>query len=142
MNQNQHIDIFMLDISDNVKQDYRTYSSEWFYSMYSISHMKRFGLRGHDEIDASMNQGHFVELVKFLCESNEEVNNVSLSNAPENLKMIAPKIQKDITIVATSLLTRAIISDIGDNFFSILVDEARDISIKRTYGHCFKICEL
>ncbi|KAK4278543.1 hypothetical protein QN277_016378 [Acacia crassicarpa] len=44
--------------------------------------------------------------------------------------MISPKIQKDITNVAASLVTKAIISDIGDNFFSILVDEARDISIK------------
>ncbi|XP_061347676.1 uncharacterized protein LOC133293154 isoform X1 [Gastrolobium bilobum] len=77
-----------------------------------------------------MNQGHFVELVKFLCESNEEVNNVYLNNASDNLKMITPSIQKDITSVAASLVTRAIISDIGDNFFSILVDEARDVSIK------------
>ncbi|KAK4259584.1 hypothetical protein QN277_005900 [Acacia crassicarpa] len=129
MNQNQHIDIVMSNISDKAKQDYRIRLNG---SIRCIRYLIRQGLafRGHDETDASLNQGNFVELVKFLCESNEEVNNVSLNNAPENLKMISPKIQKDITNVAASLVTRAIISDIGDNFFSILVDEARDISIK------------
>ncbi|KAK4286432.1 hypothetical protein QN277_002989 [Acacia crassicarpa] len=129
MNRNQHIDIVMSDISDKAKHDYRIRLNG---SIQCIQYLIRQGLafRGHDETDASMNQGNFVELVKFLCESNEEVNNVSLNNAPENLKMIAPSIQKDITHVAASLVTRAIISDIGDNFFSILVDEARDISTK------------
>ncbi|XP_061368801.1 uncharacterized protein LOC133311724 [Gastrolobium bilobum] len=129
MNQNQHIDIVVSGISDKAKQDYRIRLNG---SIRCIRYLIRQGLafRGHNETDASMNQGNFVELVKFLCESNEEVNYVSLNNAPENLIMIAPSIQKDITIVAASLVTRAIISDIGDNFFSILVDEARDISIK------------
>ncbi|KAK4275757.1 hypothetical protein QN277_018788 [Acacia crassicarpa] len=129
MNQNQHIDTVMSNISDKAKQDYRICLNG---SIRCIRYLIRQGLpfRGHDETNASMNQGNFLELVKFLCESNEEVNNVSLNNAPENLKMIAPSIQKDITHVVASLVTRAIISDIGDNFFSILVDEARDISMK------------
>lgn len=129
MNQNQHIDIVVSNISDKAKQDYRIRLNA---SIRCVRYLLRQGLafRGHDETNASMNQGNFLELVKFLCESNEEVNNVSLNNAPENLKMIAPSIQKDITNVAATLVTRAIISDIGDNFFSILVDEARDISIK------------
>ncbi|KAK4258236.1 hypothetical protein QN277_007708 [Acacia crassicarpa] len=129
MNQNQHIDIVMSNISNKAKQDYRIRLNG---SIRCIRYLIRQGLafQGHDETDASMNQGNFVELVKFLCESNEEINNVSLNNAPENLKMIAPSIQKDITHAAASLVTRAIISDIGNNFFSILVDEARDISIK------------
>ncbi|KAK4255996.1 hypothetical protein QN277_008919 [Acacia crassicarpa] len=101
-------------------------------SIRCIRYLIRQGLAfwGYDETDASMNNENFVELVKFLYESNEEVDTLSLNNAPENLKMIAPSIQKDITNVVASLVTRAIISDIGDNFFSILVDEACDISIK------------
>ncbi|XP_061358289.1 uncharacterized protein LOC133302512 [Gastrolobium bilobum] len=129
MNQNQHIHIVVSGISDKAKQDYRIHLNG---SIRCIRYLIQQGLtfRGHDETDASMNQGNFVELVKFLCESIEEVNNVSLNNASENLKMIAPSIRKDITNVAASLVIRAIILDIGDNFFSILVDEARDISIK------------
>ncbi|XP_061372285.1 uncharacterized protein LOC133314778 [Gastrolobium bilobum] len=77
MNQNRHIDIVVSGLA----------------------------FRGHDETDASMNQGNFVELVKFLCESNKEVNNVSLNNVPENLKMIAPSIQQDINNVTANTTT-------------------------------------
>ncbi|XP_061364098.1 uncharacterized protein LOC133307586 [Gastrolobium bilobum] len=108
MNQNQHIDIVVSGIFDKAKRDYLIRLNG---SIRCIRYLIRQGLafRGHNETDALMNQGNFVDL---------------------NLKMIAPSIQKDITNIASSLVTRAIISDIGDNLFSILVDEARDISIK------------
>ncbi|XP_017976536.1 PREDICTED: uncharacterized protein LOC108662022 [Theobroma cacao] len=54
---------------------------------------------------------------------------VSLKNAPENHKLNAPSIQKDICNTAAFLTTRAMIEDIGDDFFSLLVDEARDSAI-------------
>jgi hypothetical protein len=43
-----------------------------------------------------------------------------LENAPENHQMTAPDIQKEI----------ANAKDLGDSSFAILVDEARDISVK------------
>ncbi|CAI0422934.1 unnamed protein product [Linum tenue] len=55
---------------------------------------------------------------------------VVLKNAPKNLQMISPDIQKDIVHAIASEITKEIICDIGDDVFSILVDEARDTSIK------------
>ncbi|RWR85620.1 Dimer_Tnp_hAT domain-containing protein/DUF4371 domain-containing protein [Cinnamomum micranthum f. kanehirae] len=61
---------------------------------------------------------------------NEAIKRVVLENAPENLKLTSPKIQKDIVNAATIETTQAIISKLGDTPFSLLVDESRDISIK------------
>ncbi|XP_028057066.1 uncharacterized protein LOC114261061 [Camellia sinensis] len=55
---------------------------------------------------------------------------MALSNAPQNLKLISPDIQKDIVNVAAFETINVIIRDLGDALFSILIDEACDISIK------------
>ncbi|KAG5087926.1 hypothetical protein JHK86_000538 [Glycine max] len=85
---------------------------------------------GHDESTNSANQGNFLELLRFLAEHNESINHVMLENAPENHQLIAPKIQKDIVNAAALETTNAIITDLGDELFAIIVDEARDISNK------------
>ncbi|MCH95600.1 zinc finger MYM-type protein 1-like, partial [Trifolium medium] len=43
---------------------------------------------------------------------------------------VAPAIQKDIVAAAACETTRLIVDDVRDDFFSILIDESRDISIK------------
>ncbi|KAI5324422.1 hypothetical protein L3X38_033495 [Prunus dulcis] len=43
---------------------------------------------------------------------------------------MSPKIQKDIVNAVVVETTNAIISDIGDSLFSILLDESRDVSVK------------
>ena len=85
---------------------------------------------GHDESEQSLNQGNLIELLKFLFEHNEEINKVVLNNTPKNLKLTSPRIQKDIIIAAAIKTTTAIARDIGDELFSILVDGARNISVK------------
>ncbi|KAK6238903.1 hypothetical protein QUC31_004372 [Theobroma cacao] len=55
---------------------------------------------------------------------------VSLNNAPKNYKLNASSIQKDICSTTTFLTTRVVIEDIRDDFFSSLVDEARDFVVK------------
>jgi hypothetical protein len=52
-----------------------------------------------------------------------------LKNSPKNLKLVTPKIQKDI-VNTTYETANAIIKDLGDKLFSILVDESHDISTK------------
>ncbi|XP_020409905.1 zinc finger MYM-type protein 1-like [Prunus persica] len=79
---------------------------------------------------SSSNQGNFLELLQFLCYHHEQVRAVTLKNSYDNLKLISPKIQKDIVNVASVETTDAIISDMGDSLFSILVDESRDVSVK------------
>ncbi|XP_028054201.1 uncharacterized protein LOC114258446 [Camellia sinensis] len=87
--------------------------------------------RWHDESENSSNQGNFLELLKFLADHNEDVKVVALSNAPQNLKLTSPDIQKDIANVAAFETINVIIRDLSDALFSILIDEAHDISIKK-----------
>ncbi|KAL5559866.1 hypothetical protein UlMin_036077 [Ulmus minor] len=51
-------------------------------------------------------------------------------NAPENMKLTSPDIQKDIVNAVAVETINIIIQDIGNSLFSILVDESRDISTK------------
>ncbi|KAJ8749264.1 hypothetical protein K2173_018744 [Erythroxylum novogranatense] len=92
--------------------------------------MQGLPFRGNDESENSTNQGNFLELLKFIASNNEEIRNVVLGNAPENLKLTSPDIQRDIINAAAFETTKAIILDMGDDLFSILVDECRDVSVK------------
>ncbi|XP_071923129.1 uncharacterized protein [Coffea arabica] len=86
--------------------------------------------RGHDESDISENQGNFLELLRFLAGHNDDIKKVVLENAPKNLKVIAPDIQKDISNALASETTSIIVNDIGHGLFAILCDESRDASTK------------
>ena len=65
----------------------------------------------------------------FLVDHHEDVKVVALSNAPQNLKLTSPDIQKDVVNVAAFESINVIIRDLGDSLFSILNNEACDISI-------------
>ncbi|XP_004293075.1 PREDICTED: zinc finger MYM-type protein 1-like [Fragaria vesca subsp. vesca] len=93
--------------------------------------------RGHDESENSSNQGNFVELLQFLADHDEQLRAVALKNAPANLKLTSPTIQKEIVNAATVETTDAIIRDMDNVLFSILVDEARDVSIKEQMAVIF-----
>ncbi|XP_022865350.1 zinc finger MYM-type protein 1-like [Olea europaea var. sylvestris] len=91
---------------------------------------QRMAFRGHDESEDSNNQGNFLELLHWLCDHNPEIKAVALTNAPENLKLTSPRVQKDIVSAIASECLHVIIENIRDSFFSILVDESRDTSMK------------
>ena len=128
MNQKQHIETIVCKQSDQARSEYRIRLNA---SIDCIRFLLRQGLafRGHDESCDSNNQGNFLELLQFLCDHNEEVKTVAMKNTPKNLKLTST-IQKDIVSAAASETISYIIQDIGDALFSILVDEARDVSIK------------
>ncbi|XP_027152007.1 zinc finger MYM-type protein 1-like [Coffea eugenioides] len=84
--------------------------------------------RGHDEFDISENQGNFLELLHFLVGHNDDIKKVVLENAPKNLKLIAPDIQKNMSNALASETTSIIVNDIGHGLFAILCDESRDAS--------------
>lgn len=44
--------------------------------------------------------------------------------------MTSPPIQKQLVNYCASDITQAILSDLGDRLFAVMVDESRDISIK------------
>ncbi|CAL8164775.1 unnamed protein product [Prunus armeniaca] len=129
MNEKQHIENVFHKHSHQSRIDYRIKLNA---SIDCIRFLLRQGLafRGHNESDDSSNQGNFLELLQFLVDHNEEVRAVALKNAPENLIVTSPKIQKDIVNAAAVETTYAIIRDMDDALFSILVDESRDVSVK------------
>ncbi|XP_021980297.1 zinc finger MYM-type protein 1-like [Helianthus annuus] len=86
--------------------------------------------RGHDESEASLYRGHFIEFLKLFAQINEEIAKYILSNAPKNCQMTAPSIQKDICNCFAEEVLKMIFEELGDDVFSLLVDESRDISKK------------
>ncbi|XP_050113915.1 uncharacterized protein LOC126592236 [Malus sylvestris] len=85
----------------------------------------------NDESDTSNNRGNYLELLQFLVDHDEKIKAIVLDKAPGNLKLIAHSIQKDLVHSCSIETIKTIISDMKNaRFFSLLVDEARDVSIK------------
>ncbi|KAL4620382.1 hypothetical protein ACB092_06G150000 [Castanea dentata] len=70
--------------------------------------------RGHDESKDSNNQGNFLELLRFLANHNKEIDKATIN---------------------------AIIKDIGDSLFVIIVDESRDMSTKEQMAIALRYVE-
>lgn len=87
----------------------------------------------------STNPGNFLELLKFLAHHNEEVSKVSYDNAPGNDKLICNNIQKDIVRSCAFETNNVILKELGDNPFSILLYESRDVSVKEKVSVFFEI---
>ncbi|XP_038683014.1 zinc finger MYM-type protein 1-like [Tripterygium wilfordii] len=77
--------------------------------------------RGHDKSDQSHNQGNYLGLFHFLAERNEDVRNVSFSNAFENLQLTSPLVQNDICRATAMETINAIINDLGNSCFPFLL---------------------
>ncbi|XP_028055831.1 zinc finger MYM-type protein 1-like [Camellia sinensis] len=129
MKQKQHIQSVFLKQSNQEKIEYRAHLNA---TVDCIRFLLRRGLafRGHDESDDSSDKGNFLELLQFLADHNESINKVVLGNTPKNNKLTHHDIQKDIVNAAACKTINAIIKDLDNEFFSILVDESRDISVK------------
>ncbi|XP_059455244.1 uncharacterized protein LOC132185494 [Corylus avellana] len=130
LNHKQSIITFFDKQSDQQKMIYRTCLNASVDCIRFLQ-QQRLAFHGHDESKDSTNQGNFRELLRFLATHNEEIDKVVLKNAPENHQMTAPYIQKDIANAAASETIDAILKDLGDSSFAILVYESRDISIKQ-----------
>ncbi|CAN1821361.1 Zinc finger MYM-type protein 1 [Linum perenne] len=129
MKQPQSIQVAFCRQSDEAKKDYRTRLEA---SLNCIKFLLHNGLpfHGHDESEFSSNKGCFLELLEFHARGRDSIQRVVLENAPRNQRMTSPDIQKDIVHAIASEITKAIIKDLENDFFCILVDEARDVSIK------------
>jgi hypothetical protein len=69
-------------------------------------------------------------LIKVLSNFNEDVAKVVLENAPQNAKYTSHHVQKDILYVLAKMVRDAIREEIGDSKFCIIVDEARNESMR------------
>ncbi len=80
-----------------------------------------------------------MELVKVLCLENKcfESNLMSL---PKNAKYVSNIIQNDILEAAANVVGRSIVAEIkdGSDIYSIIVDEARDISKQEQMSICVR----
>ncbi|XP_022867572.1 zinc finger MYM-type protein 1-like [Olea europaea var. sylvestris] len=129
MNQKQSISYVMSSQSSSQQQSYRTrlnavLDCTRFLLMQGLSFL------GHDESKESLNRGNLIELLNWYAARCKEIKEVLFSNAPGNDQMTSPTIQKDLINFCAVEMTRAIINEIGDSLFSILVDEAGDNSMK------------
>ncbi|XP_008241196.1 PREDICTED: zinc finger MYM-type protein 1-like [Prunus mume] len=129
MNQNTHIEMAVSKHSDQACKVYCTCLNA---SIKCTKVLLQQGLafRGHDESVTSSNRGNYLELLQFLANNDDKVKEVVMENAPGNLKLLAPCIQKEI-VNSCALETLDVVMDgLKDRFFSILVDEARNVSVK------------
>ncbi|XP_042016087.1 zinc finger MYM-type protein 1-like [Salvia splendens] len=90
--------------------------------------------RGHDESSSSSNRGNFIELLLWFSELNDDVSKTLFANAHSNNQINSPRIQKELANACASEVTLAIVNDIGDKVFTLLVDEARDVSVNEQMG--------
>ncbi|KAH7666078.1 Ribonuclease H-like protein [Dioscorea alata] len=78
----------------------------------------------------STNRGKFFEMLNWYGKKVQSVGRVINENAPRNNQMTSPQIQKELVKACAEETTRAIINEIGDSHFSILLDESRGKSAK------------
>ncbi|XP_068316344.1 uncharacterized protein [Pyrus communis] len=130
MNQKTHIEAVVIKQSEEECMKYRLCLNA---SIDCTKFWLRQGLpfRGRDESDTSNNRGNYLELLQFLADHDKKIKEVVLENAPGNLKLIAHSIQKDIVNSCAFETIKAIMKEVKESkFFSIMVDESRDISTK------------
>ena len=128
MNPKRHIDVLLSQQSEQVKNDYHIQLTSAIDCIRFLL-LQGLAFRGRDESKESKNRGNFLELLNFLSCHNEKIESV-FKNASDNNKLTAPSIQKDITNACSVLTLKAIILELGEEPFAVLVDEARDVSYK------------
>ncbi|BBN68479.1 FAR1-related sequence 5, partial [Prunus dulcis] len=129
MHQTTHIETIVIKQTSQARMAYLTCLNA---SLKCTRYMLRQGLsfHCHDESAQSSNKRNYLELLQFLADHDEKVEAVVLENAPKNLKLIAHSVQKDLVNSCAKETIGLILSDVKDRYFLIMVDEARDVSIK------------
>ncbi|XP_050207612.1 uncharacterized protein LOC126657035 [Mercurialis annua] len=124
-NQRQSVEHIFTQHSSHAEVAYRTRLTA---VLDVIRFLLKQGLafRGHDESNDSLSRGNFLELLQRDCEHYEEIAKVLNINAPDD----SPSIQKEIVNACAEEVRTTIIKNIGDRFFTLMVDESRDNSLK------------
>ena len=124
MKEKQHIQSVLVKQSNQDKIEYRV-------QLNTIVDCIRFllcrGLAFHDhnESQGSSDRVNFLELLQFLGDHNESINEV-LQKTSKNCKLTHHEIQKDIVNAIAHETSKAIIKDLDNEYFSILVGESHD----------------
>ncbi|XP_039131870.1 uncharacterized protein LOC120268611 [Dioscorea cayenensis subsp. rotundata] len=109
--------------------DYRSQLTVVF-DVVRILLVQGLAFRGHDESSSSKNRGNFLEIFNWYAKKVEKIRSVINEIAPGNNQLTSPLIQKQLVNSRATETTLAIIYEIGDRNFSLIVDESRDKSIK------------
>ena len=136
-NQNSLVSTALFKQNEKAKIKYRTRLEASIECLRWLI-LQGLAYRGHDENQDSLNKGNFIELLKFYAKGRPDVEDVELDNAPKNCQMTALSIQKDIINACAKETTKAIITEIGDECFTILSDESADISDKEELSVCLR----
>ncbi|XP_071709039.1 uncharacterized protein [Rutidosis leptorrhynchoides] len=96
--------------------------------------------RGNDETVDSKNRDNFIELLKLLASYNDEVAKAVLKNTPFNSRYTSGEIQKELLSIIASKVRKHIRNEMGDSYFCVMVDKARDEAKREQNGHSYKIC--
>ena len=64
------------------------------------------------------------------CRRDEKVAKTLNTNASGNNQMTSPKVQKEMVSACAAKTILAVIKEIGDEFYSLMIDESRDNLVK------------
>ncbi|KAL7584485.1 uncharacterized protein LOC111885399 [Lactuca sativa] len=108
------------------------YKARLRVSIIVVRLLLKIGLpfRGNDESVNSENRGFYIEVLKAIRETSEDIFNNTLENAPKNNQLIFPKIQKELVQCFAQEVLLSIRQEIGQDVFALLVDESCDVSKK------------
>ena len=110
LKEKQHIQSFLVKQSNQDKIEYQV-------QLNAIVNCIRFLLcwglafHDHDESQGSSDKGNFLELLQFLGDHNESINEV-LQKVSKNCKLTHHEIQKDIVNAVSCETSKAIIKDL------------------------------
>lgn len=95
-----------------------------------VCSQQEIALRGHRESTKSLNRGNFLEILNLIA-SHDEIIKERLTHGPRNAIYTSPIIQNELLHIMGEMVQSIICCKIHDaGLFSILVDEAKDISKK------------
>ncbi|XP_059294682.1 uncharacterized protein LOC132047692 [Lycium ferocissimum] len=126
--QKQSIQSVLAKQSDQQKLEYRTRLEA---AIDVIRYLLNQGLSfpGHREDESSFNKGNYIELLRWYTKRCDNIAD-PFKKAPKNNHLTSPYIQRDIITACKMETVKYIIKDLNDDYFSILVDESRDVSCK------------
>ena len=106
-------------------------------------------LRGHRETEDAVNKGNFLELFKFMCKYDPQIQN-RIEQLLRNGTLMSPDIQYELLESAASVLLRKIkaeVCEVPGTFYALMADEYKDepkrelVAVCVRYIHAGKIKE-
>ncbi|KAJ9541078.1 hypothetical protein OSB04_027584 [Centaurea solstitialis] len=129
LDEKQRIEALTIKHPEESNIDYKIYLDA---SIDCLRFLLRQGIafRDHVECETSSNRGNFVELLQFLANHNKSIEAATFNNVAESLKLTSSDFQKAILNAVAAETMELVRSDIGDDFFSVHIDECYDVSIE------------